>query len=243
MTAFVGSGRPGPSLKRTKEITPMRKIIAAAFTSLDGVMQAPGGPTEDPTKGFTLGGWLPNYWDGAVDKFMGEMFARPFDLLLGRKTYEIFAAHWPFVDKDDPIGKLFDGITKYVATRSGDEFTWVNSVALRGDAAGEIAKLKQGEGPDLLTQGSSVLLQTLMAHDLIDEYRLLTFPVILGAGKRFFGPDSKPGALSLVSSSVSGTGVILSNYRRAGDIKTGSFQMQAPSPAEAARQARMKREG
>jgi dihydrofolate reductase len=221
----------------------MRKIIAAAFISLDGVMQAPGGPTEDPTKGFTLGGWLPNYWDGAVEKFMGEMFARPFDLLLGRKTYEIFAAHWPFQAEDDFIGKLFNGITKYVATRSDEEFTWAKSVALRGDAAAEIAKLKEGEGPDLLTQGSSVLLQTLMAHDLIDEYRLLTFPMILGAGKRFFGPGSKPGALNLVSSTVSGTGVILSNYRRAGDIKTGSLQMAEPSAAEGVRQARMKREG
>lgn len=221
----------------------MRKIIAAAFVSLDGVMQAPGGPTEDPTKGFTLGGWTVNHWDEPMGKFMGEMFARPFDLLLGRKTYEIFAAHWPFMG-EDPIGKAFNKATKYVATSSSkEEFTWENSVVLRGDAAAEIAKLKQGEGPDLLTQGSSVLLQTLMAQDLIDEYRLLTFPVILGAGKRLYGDSARPRALELMSSTLSTTGVTLTNYRRAGAVKTGSFQMAEPSAAEVARQARMTREG
>jgi dihydrofolate reductase len=220
----------------------MRKIIAAAFVSLDGVMQAPGGPTEDPTKGFTLGGWSVNYWDEPMGKFMESMFSRRFDLLLGRKTYEIFAAHWPFMGDDDPIGKLFGSVTKYVATSSNQEFTWANSVALRGDVPAEIAKLKQGEGPDLLTQGSSVLLQTLMAHDLIDEYRLMTFPVVLGAGKRVFGGSTRPGALELVSSTVSTTGVTMNSYRRAGDIKIGSFQMAEPSAVEVARQARMKSE-
>jgi dihydrofolate reductase len=144
---------------------------------------------------------------------------------------------------EDPIGKAFNKATKYVATSSSkEEFTWENSVALRGDAAAEIAKLKQGEGPDLLTQGSSVLLQTLMAQDLIDEYRLLTFPVILGAGKRLFGGSARPRALELISSTLSTTGVALTNYRRAGAVKTGSFQMAEPSAAEVARQARMKRE-
>jgi dihydrofolate reductase len=220
----------------------MRKIIAGAFISLDGVMQAPGGPTEDPTKGFALGGWVAGYWDASVGKFMEELFSRPFDLLLGRNTYEIFAAHWPFQGEGDPIAKVFNKVTKYVATNSAEPLTWANSVALRGDAAAEIAKLKQGEGPDLLVQGSSALLQTLMAHDLIDDYRLLTFPVLLGAGKRIFSGNAKPGALELVSHAVSGTGVSLNVYRRAGAVKTGSFQMQDPSPAEVARQARMKQE-
>lgn len=220
----------------------MRKITAGAFVSLDGVMQAPGGPTEDPTKGFTLGGWVAGYWDASVGKFMEELFSRPFDLLLGRNTYDIFAAHWPFQPEGGPIAKVFNKVTKYVATNSAEPLTWANSVALRGDAAAEIAKLKKGEGPELLTQGSSALLHTLMAQDLIDEYRLLTFPIILGAGKRMFGGNARPGALELVSNAVSGTGVMLGVYRRAGDVKTGSFQTQDPSPAEVARQAKMKRE-
>jgi dihydrofolate reductase len=220
----------------------MRKLVAAAFVSLDGVMQAPGGPEEDPTGGFTQGGWTVNYWDEPMGAFMGCMFSDPFDLLLGRKTYEIFAAHWPFMSDDDPIAGTFNKVTKYVATSSTIPLTWANSVALRGDVAGEIAKLKQQSGPTLLTQGSSGLLQTLLKHDLIDEFRLLTFPLVLGPGKRLFGQGAKPNALALTSTSVSTTGVIMSVYQRAGDIKTGSFQMQDPSEAELARRERMKRE-
>jgi dihydrofolate reductase len=221
----------------------MRKVVAAAFVSLDGVMQAPGGPTEDPTRGFALGGWTVNYWDDAMGRFMGEMFSTPFDLLLGRKTYEIFAAHWPFAPAGDPIAETFNAVTKYVATRSAQPLSWQNSVGLRGDVAAEVAQLKQEDGPDLLTQGSSVLLQTLMAHDLIDEFRLLTFPLVLGPGKRLFGEGARPAALRLTATSVSSTGVVMGVYQRAGTIRTGSFQMQQPSQAEVARQARMKREG
>lgn len=221
----------------------MRKVVAAAFVSLDGVMQGPGGPTEDPTGGFTLGGWTVHYWDEPMGQFMGQMFERPFDLLLGRKTYEIFAAHWPFVGADDPVGQSFNKVTKYVATSSDEPLAWVNSVALRGDVAGEIGRLKRGDGPDLLTQGSSVLLQTLLAKELIDEFRLLTFPVVLGKGKRLFGERSAPSALKLVASEASSTGVIMSVYHRAGEINTGSFQLAQPSEAEKARQERMKREG
>ena len=137
----------------------MRKVIAAAFISLDGVIQAPGGPTEDPTRGFAQGGWTVNYWDDAMGQYMGESFSKPFDLLLGRKTYEIFAAHWPFAPAGDPTAALFDRVTKYVATSSSEPLTWINSVALH-DVPGEIAALKQTDGPDLLTQGSSALLQT-----------------------------------------------------------------------------------
>jgi dihydrofolate reductase len=221
----------------------MRKLVAAAFVSLDGVMQAPGGPREDPTGGFTQGGWTVNYWDEPMGQFMGGIFTDPFELLLGRKTYEIFAAHWPFVGKDDPIGKVFNAVTKYVATTSTEPLSWANSVALRGDAAAEIARLKQLDGPVLLTQGSSGLLQTLLAHDLIDELRLLTFPLVLGPGKRLFGQGAKPEALKLTANTVSTTGVIMSVYERAGAIKTGTFELAQPSEAEIARRERMKREG
>jgi dihydrofolate reductase len=206
-------------------------------------MQAPGGPPEDPTGGFTHGGWTVNYWDEPMGAFMGDIFSGPFALLLGRKTYEIFAAHWPFVGADDPIGGLFNTVTKYVATSSTEPLTWTNSVALRGDVAGEIARLKQENGPTLLTQGSSGLLQTLLAHDLIDEFRLLTFPLVLGPGKRLFGNGARPAALNLTTTAVSTTGVIMSVYQRAGDIKIGSFELPNPSEAELARRERMKREG
>jgi dihydrofolate reductase len=219
----------------------MRRIVAAAFVSLDGVMQAPGGPQEDPTGGFDLGGWTFHLWDDVMGQAMGEMFAEPFDLLLGRKTYEIFAAHWPFVGADDPIGGLFDRVTKYVVSRSEPKLDWQNSVAL-GSIAG-VSALKQGEGPMLLTQGSSDLIQSLLAEGLIDEFRLLTFPVLLGKGKRLFGDGTLAAELELVSSVVSSTGVILATYRPAGPLRTGSFQLAEPTGAELARRERMDREG
>ena len=221
----------------------MRKIVAGAFVSLDGVMQAPGGPEEDPTQGFEVGGWTVPYWDEPMGQFMDVCFSQPFDLLLGRKTYEIFAAHWPFVGEDDPIGKAFNEVTKYVATSSTAPLSWKNSVALKGDVAAEIARLKQGDGPTLLTQGSSVLLQTLLAHDLIDEFRLLTFPLVLGPGKRLFGHGTKAGALELVESRVSTTGVTMGVYARAGTVKTGTFELPNTSETELARREQMSREG
>ena len=221
----------------------MRKIVAGAFVSLDGVMQAPGGPPEDPSGGFTHGGWTVPYWDEPMGRFMDEIFSKPFDLLLGRRTYEIFAAHWPFVGNGDPIAERFNAVTKYVATSSAQPLDWQNSVALRGDAAAAIGRLKQEDGPDLLTQGSSVLLQTLLAHDLIDEFRLLVFPLILGSGKRLFGGRAKPGALTLTATSVSTSGVTMSVYERAGAISIGSFELEHPSEPELARRERMKREG
>jgi len=221
----------------------MRKLVAAAFVSLDGVMQAPGGPPEDPSGGFTHGGWTVPYWDEPMGRFMDEMFSGPFDLLLGRRTYEIFAAHWPFVGSGDPIAERFNAVTKYVATSSAQPLAWHNSVALEGDVAAAIGRLKTENGPTLLTQGSSVLLQTLLAHDLIDEFRLLVFPVILGSGKRLFGGGTKPGALTLTAASVSTSGVTMSVYERAGAISIGSFELEHPSEAELARRERMKREG
>lgn len=220
----------------------MRKVVAAAFVSLDGVMQAPGGATEDPTGGFALGGWVFPYWDDAVGGFMDELFENPFDLLLGRKTYEIFAAHWPYMPPEDPIAAVFNRVTKYVATRAGAPLTWANSTVL-SDAVADVARLKQDDGPTLLTQGSSDLLQALLAEGLVDELRLLTFPVLLGRGKRLFGDQTKPCALELTRTAVSSTGVTLGVYEQAGAVQTGSFQMQEPSELENARQERMKREG
>lgn len=219
----------------------MRKVIGAAFVSLDGVMQAPGGPQEDPTGGFTLGGWTATFWDEVMGEAMGESFAKPFDLLLGRKTYEIFAAHWPYV-QDDPVAESFNAVTKYVATSSREPLTWVNSQALH-DPAADVARLKQGDGPDLLTQGSSELLQTLIAAGLMDEFRLLVFPVVLGKGKRLFGEALPSFALKLAETRTSTTGVIMSTYTPAGAVPLGSFALAEPTEAELARRARMEQEG
>ena len=219
----------------------MRKVVAAAFVSLDGVMQAPGGPTEDPTRGFALGGWTVNYWDDAMGRFMGEMFSTPFDLLLGRKTYEIFAAHWPFVE-NDPIADSFNTITKYVATSSTAPLTWKNSVALH-DPVAEVARLKREDGPALLTQGSSQLLQTLIAHGLVDQFQVWTFPVVLGRGKKLFGEGLPSFGLKLTDTKVSTTGVTLSQYVPAGPVPLGSFALPELTEAEIARRKRMAREG
>jgi dihydrofolate reductase len=219
----------------------MRKVIAAVFLSLDGVMQAPGGPDEDPTGAFKPGGWTFHYWDDAMGQAMGKTLGEPFDLLLGRKTYEIFAAHWPEL-KGDAVSDKFNAVTKYVATASTVPLTWQNSVALH-DVAVDVARLKQQDGPDLLIQGSSVLVQTLLAHDLIDQFNLLVFPLVLGTGKKFFGNGALPAALKLVTSSVSTTGVMMSTYVRDGTIKTGSFAMAQPNAAESARRKKMMVEG
>ena len=211
----------------------MRKIIIGAFTSLDGVMQAPGGPQEDPIGGFKFGGWGAPHFDDKMGEVIGEMFAKPFDLLLGRKTYDIFAAHWPYAAKDDPIGPLFDRITKFVATRNPD-FTpsWQNSQTLGSDAVAAVKRLKQEDGPDLLTQGSTEFLKTLLANGLVDEFNVSIFPVILGKGKRLFGDGSQPTGLKLVSSQASPSGIVITRYVPEGDVKTGSFEFDTPTDAE-----------
>lgn len=220
----------------------MRKIIAAAFVSLDGVMQAPGGPQEDPTGGFAFGGWTAPYWDDVVGQATAESFGRPFDLLLGRKTYDIFAAHWPYMEADpaagpleaatDQIADVFGRATKYVASRSAPQLTWRNSEWLGPDAVAAVRTLKAGDGPDLLTQGSSDFVQALLAADLVDEVRLLTYPVVLGSGKRFFGAGARPGAFKLGRTAISPSGVVIAAYERAGEVRTGSFAPDAPSEAE-----------
>jgi dihydrofolate reductase len=206
----------------------MRKVIAGTFVSLDGVMQAPGAPEEDRDGGFKYGGWTFPLFDDTVGEAMGGLFSRPFDLLLGRKTYDIFAAHWPRAEggPDDEIAKLFNQTTKYVATSSKAPLTWQNSVALN-DPAADVARLKREDGPDLLIQGSSVLIQTLHAHDLIDQFNLLVFPLVLGSGKRLFGEGAKAAALKLVSSKSSPSGVTMNTYTPAGEVKTGSFALDA----------------
>ena len=211
----------------------MRRIVVATFTSLDGVMQAPGGPAEDPTGGFAFGGWTFPHFDQQLGAAMGEIFGRPFNLLLGRKTYDIFAAHWPYVtDPNNPIAGLFNRVTKYVASRARPAFAWQNSQWLGADTVASLKKLKTEDGPDLLVQGSSELLQTLWKNNLVDEFSVLTFPVILGKGKRPFGSGTTPIGLKLIKARTFPTGVIVANYTPDGAVKTGNFQLAEPSAAE-----------
>lgn len=219
----------------------MRKIIGGAFQSLDGVMQVPGGPEEDPTGGFALGGWSTSFWDESMGEAMGGLFGSPFELLLGRKTYEIFAAHWPYAAAGDPIASVFNRTAKHVVTHSSEPLAWANSHRLSDIAA--VAALKAGDGADLLIQGSTTLYPALLAKGLIDRLFVMTFPVILGGGKRLFGAGTPPAALKLVEHRVSTTGVILATYEPAGATPIGSFQHAEPSPAEIARRERMRREG
>ncbi|MDQ4070010.1 MAG: dihydrofolate reductase family protein [Actinomycetota bacterium] len=215
----------------------MRDLVVPAFLTLDGVMQAPGGPEEDPTGGFTQGGWSVNYWDEDMGAVMGEYFSRPFELLLGRRTYEIFAAHWPYVTEGEDAGAatVLNSARKYVASRTLSEVTWNNSVLLQGDAAEAVAALKAEDGPDIVTQGSSNLIQALLRHDLVDEFRLWTFPVVVGQGKRLFGDGTMPGGLRVVGSETSTTGVVMTTYRRAGEIPLGSFALENPTAEEVER--------
>jgi len=198
----------------------MRKLVGGAFQSLDGVMQAPGGPTEDWTQGFTLGGWSATYWDEVMGQTMGGLFGAPFDLLLGRKTYDIFAAHWPYIsDPNDAFAAMFNRITKYVAARSEPKLDWKNSRWLGKDTVAALKKLKSEDGPDLMVQGSSELMQTLWKESLVDEFSVLTFPVVLGKGKRLFGEGVPPVALKTVKSRSFPTGVIVTNYTPDGAVR------------------------
>jgi dihydrofolate reductase len=227
----------------------MRKIVTGAMVSLDGVMQAPGGPEEDPTGGFEYGGWVPPYWDDTLGAAMDEAFSKPFDLLLGRKTYDIFAAHWPYVQHDPAasdfdnlnsgIARTFNAATKYVATHRPETLSWQNSEPLGADIPARLRELKQADGPDLLTQGSTELIQTLLAHDLIDELRLVIFPLVLGKGKRLFASGATPAAFRLTKSTTSPSGVLLANYERAGAVPTGSFAMEQPTEAEIERRKQL----
>jgi dihydrofolate reductase len=200
----------------------MRRLIVSTFLTLDGVMQAPGGPGEDDDGGFAHGGWSVTFWDDRMAQVMGEAMSVPFDLVLGRRTYEIFAAYWPNAP-EEAGGKPLNDATKYVASRGRPTLGWERSVPIEGDAAEGVARLKEGDGPELQVHGSGNLIQTLMAHGLVDEYRLWVFPVVLGSGKRLFADGTIPGALRLVDSTVSTTGVVIGTYEPAGEFVTGSF--------------------
>lgn len=209
----------------------MRKLIVSTFLSLDGVMQAPGGPEEDPTGGFELGGWSVNYWDDMMGQHMTAAMSTPFDLLLGRKTYDIFAAHWPRSD-EQPVAGILNNATKYVASSTLKEVEWQNSQLLDGDAAKAVAGLKQTDGPEIQVHGSGDLIQTLLGNDLVDEFRLWVFPLILGKGKRLFSDGAIPAGLKLVDSKTSTTGVIIGTFVRAGEIAPGSFALNQPTGEE-----------
>lgn len=198
----------------------MRTIIALSFVTLDGVMQAPGGPHEDPEGGFGYGGWVMPHFDEALGTVMEEQMAQTHALLLGRKTYEIFAAHWPHHEDEWPG---VNAATKYVVSATTTEPLWDNTVFLGGDAAEAVRRLKQQDGPDLQVHGSGQLLQALFAHDLVDELWLKVFPVTLGTGKRLFGEGTGPAAFALVETRTTPQGVIVARYRRAGHVETGSF--------------------
>ena len=218
----------------------MRRLTVNTFLTLDGVMQAPGGPEEDPSGGFAHGGWSANYWDDQMFEVMGEAMGTPFDLVLGRKTYEIFAAHWPHVT-DDPGAKALNDATKYVASRTLRSLDWSNSVLIEGDVPEGIAALKQQEGPELQVHGSANLIQTLLRHNLIDEYRLWTFPLVVGPGKRLFSDGTVPAGLKLVDSKVFTTGVVMGTYEPAGEIVTGSFALEEPTDVEIERRRKLER--
>jgi len=199
----------------------MRKVIVLTFVSLDGVMQAPGGPEEDASGGFRFGGWTVPYFDEAVGKEMDDQMGKPFDLLLGRKTYDLFASFWPH--QTDPPAASLNEARKYVASRKPRKLDWKNSTLLSGDVVEEVRKLKQEDGPELQVHGSADFIQTLLKNDLADELWLKIFPVTLGEGKRLFGEGTSPASFKVVKSTTSPSGVIVASYWREGDVKTGSF--------------------
>jgi dihydrofolate reductase len=199
----------------------MRKVIVLSFITLDGVMQAPGGPTEDTSGGFAHGGWVVPHFDEFLGTVMGEQMSQPFDLLLGRKTFEIFASYWPHHPEEAPG---IANATKFVASTTMTSHDWHKTVFLKGDVVDEIRKLKGQDAPDLQVHGSSNLIQTLLKHDLIDEFWLKIFPVTLGSGKRLFAEGTMPAGFKLSDSQVSPAGVIIAKYERAGEVKTGTVE-------------------
>jgi len=220
----------------------MRRLVASTFVSLDGVMQAPGAPEEDRAGGFALGGWSFHYWDEVMGGSMSGFDGKDRELVLGRRTYEIFEAYWPYQPSDHPVAQTLNAARKYVASRTLKDLQWNNSTPLHGDVAAAVAALKTEAGPDLQIIGSANLIQTLQAAALIDEYNVWIFPVVLGRGKRLFETGAKPSALRLASSRTSTTGVLMNTYVPAGDIPLGSFAEAAPSAKEVARRAKWSRE-
>ncbi|RBL89807.1 dihydrofolate reductase family protein [Chitinophaga flava] len=216
----------------------MRKIIISTFLTLDGVLQAPGGPQEDTAGGFQWGGWSATYWDELMNQAMGSSMSQPFDLLLGRKTYEIFAAHWPYM-QNDPTADLFNRIEKFVVSSKPQTLSWQNSTLVTGDVVAGLRTLKLQQGHDLLVNGSGKLIQTLLANDLADRLHIWTFPVTIGSGKRLFAEGTQPGNWELLGSTVSSTGVIMTSYQPGGPLKSGSFALEPPTEAELARRKKV----
>jgi dihydrofolate reductase len=213
----------------------MRTLAINTFMSLDGVMQSPGGPDEDPTGGFEHGGWGVNYFD---DEMMGQVAeSGPYELLLGRGTYEIFAAHWPY--DEGPIADQLNSTRKHVASTTLEQVEWNNSTLIPGDVADYVATLKRQDGPEIQVHGSPGLIQTLLEHDLIDEFRIWIFPLVIGSGKRLFGDGTIPAGLKLVDSKASKSGVTINTYTRAGAINPGSFEFDEPTEAEIERRERL----
>jgi dihydrofolate reductase len=221
----------------------MRKLVVLSFITLDGVMQAPGGPEEDPTGGFKHEGWLVGYLDDFLLKVMVKQMSKPFDLLLGRITYEIFAAYWPYANtSENPFAARINNAKKYVASKTLTKLDWNNSELIKGDVWNEIKKIKEQDGPEIQVHGSGNLIQMLLKHDLVDELWLKVFPITLGVGKRLFAEGAIPAGFKLFESEISPSGVIIASYERAGEVKTGSLGLQTPSDAELARRKRLKEE-
>jgi dihydrofolate reductase len=222
----------------------MRKLIVLSFIALDNVMQAPGGPEEDPTGGFKHEGWVAGYSDDFLLNVMIKQTSKPFDLLLGRKTYEIFAAYWPYVNPDrNPFVAKLNNAKKYVASMTLTKLNWNNSELINGDIPDGIKRIKEQDGPEIQVHGSSNLVQTLLKHDLVDELWLKIFPVTLGTGKRLFAEGTIPAGFKLLESGISPSGVIIANYERSGEVKKGSLGLETPSVAELGRRKRLKESG
>jgi len=215
----------------------MRKLVVLTFLTLDGVMQAPGGPEEDTTGVFKWGGWSAGYWDDALGKVMGDQMGHPYDLLLGRKTYEIFAAYWPH--STDPGAEGLNNARKYVASKTLKRLDWKNSTLLGPDIVTEVKNLKRQDGPEIQVHGSSNLIQTLLKNDLVDEFKLKIYPVTLGKGKRLFGEGAIPAGYKLVQSQTTPSGVIVATYTRSGEPKTGSFALETPTKEEQVRRSKL----
>jgi dihydrofolate reductase len=208
----------------------MRKLIVLSFITLDGVLQAPGGPGEDDSGGFKFGGWSAPYFDDELGRTMGQQMGHPFDLLLGRKTFDIFAGFWP--KASDPVADPINHATKYVVSHSAVKSDWQKTVPITGDVVARIRQLKNEDGPELQVHGSGNLIQTLLKNDLVDEFWLKIYPVVLGSGKRLFADGTVPVGFTLIDGKITPAGIIVANYARAGEVKLGSFE-----PAAASQQA------
>jgi dihydrofolate reductase len=220
----------------------MRKTIVLSFITLDNVMQAPGGPEEDPTGGFEHEGWVAGYSDDFLLNVMIKQMSKPFDLLLGRKTYEIFAAYWPYVNADqNPFAAKLNNAKKYVASKTLTKLDWNNSELIIGDVPEGIKRIKEQDGPEIQVHGSSNLVQTLLKYDLVEELWLKIFPVTLSTGKRLFAEGTIPAGFKLLESGISPSGVIIANYERSGEVKTGSLGLEIPSKAELDRRNKLKK--